>query len=520
MKKIIILILLAFLLLGCKQTELQYKGIDDKYRTFYEVFLYSFADSNGDGIGDINGLINKLDYINDNDETTTSDLNVNGIWLMPIHKSSTYHKYNVDDYYSIDPVYGTLEDFKKLVAECEKRDIHIILDLVLNHSSDQHEWFQSACDSIYEHGLEEARKHNKYVDYYYFVQKALGVGKYYSKGPFLYEANFSSDMPDLNLDNEDLRNDIKKIVKYWLDLGVSGFRLDAVKEYYTGIPTKNIEFLSWLNDVVKEYKEDAYLVGESWESENAVLSYYQSGIDSFFNFAYSQATGYIAQTINTENMTAYDLGKNMVEYEKNLKEINPDGIDAQFFVNHDTARAAGFLFRDLDRMKIAAGINLMSKGTTFIYYGEEIGMSGSGRDENKRAPMQWGENEIMTIGPSNMEMIQHSFEPVIKQQEDQNSLLNYYKKAINIRNKYPEIARGDQELIEYENHEILILNKKLDDEITLVYNISKESQVLKLADVNLQDKKISDSLLTNNEQKVKIKNNQIEIPPYAILILK
>ena len=119
--------------------------INDNYRTYYEVFVYSFYDSDGDGIGDLKGLISKLDYINDGDDTTDTDLGCNGLWLMPIHPSPTYHKYDVTDYYGIDPVYGTLEDFQELLAACDERGIKVIMDLVLNHSSSGHPWFQEAC---------------------------------------------------------------------------------------------------------------------------------------------------------------------------------------------------------------------------------------------------------------------------------------------------------------------------------------------------------------------------------------
>lgn len=151
-------------------------SMEDNYRTYYEVFVYSFFDGNGDGIGDLKGLIDKLDYINDGDPQTTSDLGCNGIWLMPIMPSPSYHKYDVTDYCEIDPAYGTMEDFETLIAECDKRGIKVIIDFVINHSSSEHPWFKEACSYLAalgdgEPSLEEC----PYVDYYHFTKEA-GTG--------------------------------------------------------------------------------------------------------------------------------------------------------------------------------------------------------------------------------------------------------------------------------------------------------------------------------------------------------
>lgn len=217
--------------------------IDDNYRTYYEVFLYSFYDSNGDGIGDINGLIKKLDYINDGNPDSDTSLGFNGIWLMPVMPAASYHKYDITDYYNIDPQYGTLDDFKRLVDECNKRGIKLIIDLVINHTSNKHPWFVSALKSlniepcgretcIYE---DLCREHNPYVNYYNFVQGKPDRNDYYYTGigDWYYEGVFGQDMPDLNLSDENLRRDIENIMHYWLDLGVGGFRLDAALHYFS-----------------------------------------------------------------------------------------------------------------------------------------------------------------------------------------------------------------------------------------------------------------------------------------------
>ena len=206
--------------------------IDDNYRNYYEIFVYSFCDSNGDGIGDIQGLISKLDYLNDGDDSTDTDLGVNGIWLMPVNPSTSYHKYDVMDYYDIDKAYGTLDDYKQLLKECNDRGIKVILDLVMNHSSNYHPWFKEAGKylSTLAPGQEPDPAACKYVDYYTF-SRTKESGAYYpvdGTTDWYYNAQFSPNMPDLNLNNENVRKEFEDISKYWLDMGVGGFRLDAI----------------------------------------------------------------------------------------------------------------------------------------------------------------------------------------------------------------------------------------------------------------------------------------------------
>ena len=191
--------------------------IDDKYRNFYEVFVYSFCDSDGDGIGDIQGLISKLDYINDGDPTTDTDLGFTGIWLMPIMPSTTYHKYDVINYKDIDKQYGTLEDFEQLIDECNKRGINVIIDLVLNHSSSQHPWFKEATNYLKTLGDGEPSVEDcKYFDYYHF-QKESGKGFHKISGTdWYYEGSFWEGMPDLNWENGIIKKEFEDIAEFWI----------------------------------------------------------------------------------------------------------------------------------------------------------------------------------------------------------------------------------------------------------------------------------------------------------------
>lgn len=511
--------------------------IDDNYRTYYEVFVYSFCDSDGDGVGDLQGLISKLDYINDGDDTTDTDLGCNGIWLMPVNPSPTYHKYDVADYYGIDEEYGTLEDFQTLLAECDKRGIKVIMDLVLNHSSSQNPWFQEAC--TYLKGLGGAEPNAAdcpYYDYYHF-SKEQGGGFYQIEGTdWYYEAQFWSEMPDFNLDCEALREEFAKVTQYWLDMGAGGFRLDAVKEYYTGAPQANIAFLEWLTDTVKSQKEDAYLVGEAWLPMEDYAQYYASGIDSIFDFAFADKDGIISKVLNGASATKY--GAAVSSLEETFGTYNEDYIDAPFYTNHDMGRSAGYYAGDdsAAQTKMAAAMNLFMSGSAFVYYGEELGMKGSGKDENKRAPMYWSMNadaEGMCDGPKDMENVKMKFESLEEQEKDAASVYQFYKKVIKIRNQNPEIARGDAQYVlvgdflEDDTRERVCAIKKTYDgsEVLLIFVTGAEAQELDLSEITLNGKAIGADTeirgaLVTGEETVVFEDGKAVMPGFSVLVLK
>ncbi len=508
---------------------------EDKYQTYYEVFLYSYCDSDGDGIGDINGLISKLDYINDGDPNTDTDLGFTGIWLMPVMQSTTYHKYDVVDYYSVDKEYGTLEDFKNLMAECDKRGIKVIIDLVINHTSSQNTWFQSAIKSLEitpcgkdictERTL--CREHNPYCNYYNFTEELPLSGKYYpvSVQNWYYEGDFWSEMPDLNLSDGNLRKELEKVMSFWLDLGVGGFRLDAAKHFFPNNTEKNNEVLHWVSEYVKSYDEQNYLVAEVWAGLSEYVQYYQSGIDSIFNFAFATEDGMITKTLNYkgEEYSGQAFGKAMKNVQEKILANNPQGIDAPFLTNHDTSRGAGYFRQDADKIKMAAAMNLFMSGNVFVYYGEEIGMSGSGKDENKRAPMYWSTTNPleMTVGPSNMEEINHKFGTVEDQIKDPLSIYQYYKNAIRIRNENPEIARGIITIMpDVTESEICAITKTYEDSsIVMLYNCSKEERTVTVSKDKYKYEGIR-GYLTTNGQEIILDGETLSLPGYSVVILK
>ncbi len=503
--------------------------IEDNYRIYYEVFLYSFCDSNGDGIGDINGLISKLDYINDGDPNTDRDLGLNGIWLMPIMPSTTYHKYDVTDYYSIDKEYGSIEDFKRLLEECNKRGIKVIIDYVMNHTSAKHLWFVEATDYLknLKKGEEPSAKECPYVDYYNFV-KGKPVDSGYARvglTDWYYQCIFWDQMPDLNLASKAVRGEFEKNVDYWMDLGVDGFRLDAAKEYYSGQPSKNLEVLTWFANYVKGKDKSQYIVAEAWESLGSYTKYYQSGIDSCFDFAFSQADGKIATTLNGNGSanSAKSFGEALVTVQDVIKKNNENGIDAPFFTNHDTDRAAGYFKYDPIKIKLAGAMNLLMSGSSFVYYGEEIGMSGSGKDENKRAPMLWSVTDKtgMTTGPAAMDQVTSQFASVEEQQKDPMSIYNFYKMAIRLRNENPEIARGTVAMIDaIADESICAITKTYQDsQIILLYNLSSEEKQVTLSKSELAYVGIRGYLTTNGEP-VTLDKETVTLPANSIAILK
>lgn len=509
--------------------------IDDNYRTYYEVFLYSFYDSNGDGIGDINGLISKLDYINDGDPTTDTDLGFNGIWLMPIMPSDTYHKYDVKDYYGIDEQYGTIDDFKRLIEECNKRGIKVIIDLVLNHSSSSNPWFLSAIKSLSIKPCgqevctheELCTDHNPYIKYYNFIKGNPNKDGYYSTGvdDWYYEGVFTNTMPDLNLANKDLRNEIAKIMSYWLELGVGGFRLDAALHYYSDDTDKNNEVLSWLNNFIKGKNDQNYIVAEIWTNFSKYSQYYASGIDSVFDFAFATESGVITKTLNLAGVdnSGKSFGNAMIQVQNGLKKYSDTAIDAPFFTNHDTARAAGYFSGNKDKIKMAGGMNLLMNGSAFVYYGEEVGMSGSGRDENKRAPMYWSTKDTtgMTVGPKNMETVTHNFGTVEEQMKDPLSIYNYYKRAIRLRNENPEIARGEiVQIPEITDSEICAITKTYNGStIEVIYNFAEESKEVAISKSTYGYAGIRGYLSVNGEE-VTLDGETLTMPPYSVVILK
>lgn len=493
--------------------------IDDNYRTCYEVFVYSFYDSDGDGIGDLKGLTEKLDYI--------EELGCNEIWMMPVMPSPSYHKYDVTDYENIDEQYGSLDDFDALVSECHNRGINVIIDFVMNHTSNQHPWFKAASDYIKTLGADEEPDPSvcPYVDYYNFSRTNTGGYNQLPGTDWYYESQFVDSMPDLNLQSEAVRSEFDKIVSFWLDRGVDGFRLDAVLYYNNNNETETIDDLTWLVGNIKSKKPDAYVVGEGWTTYRQYAKYYKSGIDSMFDFDFSQQDGYIAKVLNgTANNGASTYGNAITDINAEISKYTDSYIDAPFYTNHDMGRSAGYYNGDFEeeKTKMAQAMNLLMPGNAFLYYGEEIGMRGAVNDETKRLGMRWTDDadaEGMCDGPKDAKETEQTYDSLDKQMEDPYSIYNFVKQTIAIRNAFPEISRGTNTFEkDLSDENLCVFTREYNGEkLALIFNPSKEKASVDVSSLGVKDEV---AMLQTTEKTPAFKDGVAELPAYSVMVLK
>ncbi len=460
--------------------------INDDYRVFYQVFVGSFSDSNGDGIGDLRGIINRFDYLNDGDPKSKTSLGVQGIWLSPIFISPTYHKYDTSNYYMVDPDFGTEDDLKELIALCKERNVKLILDLVINHTARSHAWF-NAFNNAHKNG----ETSNEYYNFYTYTDKDnMTPGRSWHVIPGClgeyYEGNFDSAMPELNYDNPLVKEKILEVAKHYLDMGIDGFRFDAIKYIYYNETQRNIDFWKWFMGQLKTFKEDIYCVGECWSGASEIRQY-QEALNCF-DFQSATAEGYIAGgTLN--GLNAYI---NYIEnYQDGLQAANPNGIAMPFIANHDMDRAAGYLTVSTGRAHMGANLLLLGPGSPFIYYGEEIGIKGSrgsaNTDANRRLKMLWGDGDTVRnpIGTTYSQSYQTNG-TVYEQLQDDDSLLHRYRQLIFLRLKYKEIARGDYNAVLTDSRFAAgFVITYGESTIGLFHNVSNEEVTIDLSACNL-----------------------------------
>ena len=446
MKKLIPLLLILFLLVPAATAE--EAELPDSYN-WYEIFVYSYQDSDGDGIGDFNGVRQRLDYI--------ADMGYTGIWFMPIMPSPSYHKYDVTDYKAVDPQYGTMADFRALVNECHEKGIRVIIDLPVNHTSTRHHWFLAAAESI-----QKRKFDSPYLDYYCFTETPVG-NKYVkvSGSSWHYEEQFAGgNMPALNLHSEAVLAEIRDIVTFWLtDVNVDGFRLDAVTSFHAADVAENVRTLDKIKAMCEDAKPGSYLVGEAWVGQSALAEYCTSTVDSFFLFPGAQAEGFIVRSLLGRSP---DATKFVNGLQSALDAIPDTSVLAPFLCNHDTGRSIGLLqARKLpERAKFAQGVLGMMPGNVFTYYGDEIGMVGAGDDPNKRLAMYWNDGD-MTTQPPGVTKLEYAYPCVDEQLADPASLLNYCKAVNHARLASPLIARGENSFV-YSDKSVVLMKRELD----------------------------------------------------------
>lgn len=517
MKKIISLVLCLLMIVGCTlltacdsnkgyedpTLKLEKTTSQDKYRNYYHIWVCSFNDSNGDETGDLQGIIDKLDYINDGNPETDTDMGYDAIWLSPIMPSDSYHKYDVDDYMDIDPEFGDLETFDKLIEECNKRGIEVILDLVLNHCGTGHELWKKAVAEAKEGNLDG------YAKYYIFMNGLPGKTGWrnvFGAPNLWYEGQFSFEMPEWNLQYEGTRKYFEEVAKFWLDRGVAGFRLDAVMYMDDGI-TDGVEFLNWFYTTAQKYNPDVYMVGENWQSNSELYKTYASGLDSQFAFSFATSGGNFVAAVNSGN--GNKLAGQLKKFDDNSREANPNAINAMFLSNHDMVRSASYLANGLSYQKMGAAAYMLSPGNTYTYYGEEIGMATPagmhGNDAYFRGPMIWDSTVEPDIWCTADAYSDIPYGGVAQQTDDEDSLLSFYRRIIKIKNQNPEIARGHiTETYTFDNKAICAYKVEYEGKaLLIIHNMDKENaNTITITDDIMKDAVIRGDLYAKTQEEL------------------
>jgi len=407
----------------------------------YEIFVRSFFDSDGDGIGDLNGLTQKLDYVNDGNPRSTRSLGAKCIWLMPVDASPSYHGYDVKNYYRVNPEYGTAADFKRLVAEAHRRGIRVLVDLVLNHASSEHPYFKEALH-------DPASPHRSWFRFAPSAPAERGPWgqQVWHKSPErdeYYYGIFYSGMPDLNYANPAVRAEAARIGRFWLtEMGVDGFRLDAVPYLVeeNGAVANTAGTHAVLRDFaasVRRTAPGAFTVGEVWDSIGTMLPYYPDQLDAYFAFELSDALIDAVRTSTAQRLLA--------KYAR-MYRAEPANRWSPFQRNHDQTRTVTALGGDVRAARLSAELLLTLPGLPFVYYGEELGMTGDKPDERLRTPMHWtrGRAAGFTTGAA-WEPLQpdSATANVAVQNADPGSLLNLYRRLIHLRASNRALAVGD-----------------------------------------------------------------------------
>jgi glycosidase len=449
---------------------------------YYEIYVRSFYDSDGDGIGDLNGIIEKLDYLNDGNPESTDDLGVTGIWLMPIFTSPTEHGYNVTDFYDVNPEYGTLSDLSDLLQAAHERGIRVILDISLNVTSNQHPWF-----------VQGTNPSSPYHDWYIWsnvdpgYSGSWGQQVWFPSNGRYYYSTFSAYSPDLNLANPDVKAELFNVARYWLeDVGVDGFRLDSAKHLIEeGTIQANSESTHlWWKEFYKHYKQinpQAMTVGEVWEN-TLITSTYLQGDEFDLSFEFWLAGAMI------ESVNEGDAGRMNTQALQSFSQI-PEMRFGTFLTNHDQERVMTQLFDDDQKAKLAASLLLTAPGIPFIYYGEELGLQGEWENNLNRRPMQWSDGAAggFTTG-SPWQPLGPGWEVynVALESPSSDSILSHYRELIQIRNQHAALRVGDLDIL-----------TTTDESIYSFFRVSANEALLVI--INLGDQPVDSVWLTKSE---------------------
>lgn len=445
---------------------------------FYEVFVRSFSDSGSDGIGDLNGLTAKLDYLNDGNPATTTDLGIDAIWLMPVFESPSYHGYDTVDYETIEKDYGTNADFQRLLDEAHKRGIKVILDFVMNHTSSEHPWFLESAAST------ASPKRNWFLwspTNPGWKQPWGGDPSWHLRNGSYYYGVFWSGMPDLNYGTPAVKAEMFRLGRFWLAKGVDGFRLDATRYLVETGPGPGQFDTAETHALLKEFsadvrraKPDAVLVAENTTDTRALAQYFGStdvvrgGDEMPMNFNFPLAAAIV------DGVKRGDA-RPIVSAIREVIAAYPRGIiDTPFLTNHDQTRVATVLGNDPGKLRNAAAILFTLPGAPFIYYGEEVGMQNgpTSADESKRTPMAW-----TAAGGFSTSTPWQAFAPglaqsnVAAQTSDPRSLLSFYRNWIDARKRSEGLRKGDITMIDTDARLLAFVRQSEGERVLAVHNL-------------------------------------------------
>ncbi len=432
----------------------------------YEIFVRSFYDSDGDGVGDLTGLIQKLDYINDGDPETTRDLGARCVWLMPINPATSYHGYDVTDYYRVDSRYGSNADFRRLVAQAHRRGIRVLIDMVLNHTSNEHPFFKHAL----------LHPHSPYRDWYRWSDR-LGPPNEWGANNWrrapnrdeYYYGFFWHTMPDLNWETAAVRQEMMRVATFWLqEMGADGLRLDAVRHLMEDDDGRSTN-VPRTHDMLREYgahirtvDPEAFTIGEVFDSTGALLAYYPDQLDAYFAFDVSEA---ILHAVRAGSSTR------LIEAVLRLQRTVSNDRWSPFLRNHDQTRTMTWLEGDSKRAELAATLLMTLPGVPFVYYGEEIGMTGDKPDPRLRTPMHWsldpaaGFSEGLPWEPLQPDSFTAN---VAVMDADESSLLNHYRRLIRLRGDHPALGTAELIPLDVGTPAVAAYLRRKDDRVALV----------------------------------------------------
>lgn len=542
----------------------------------YQIYPKSFYDTNGDGIGDLPGIVEKLDYL--------KELGVDIVWLSPCYRSPLADQgYDISDYYDIDPRFGTMEDMDRLIAEAKKRDMYIVMDLVVNHCSDEHEWFKKACKD----------PDGKYGRFFYLRDKEDGKlptnwrsyfgGSVWEDLPGTnkqYLHVFHKKQPDLNWENPELREEVYKNINWWLDKGLGGFRIDAIINIKKALPmhdyepdredglcsiNKMLEEATGIGEFLGEMRDrtfkphDAFSVGEVFNAKDEELPDFIGNngyFSSMFDFNETIFGGSEKGWYDCKEITPDDYKRCCFETQAKMGDF---GFVSNIIENHDEPRGVSHYIPEGDccdtSKKMLAALNFMLRGLPFIYQGQELGMENipfksidevddiSTLDEykvaldagltpeaalkavarrsrdNARTPMQWTgeENAGFTAGTPWLRVnSNYTAINVEKETIDPNSVLNFYKKLIALR-KDPEyketVVYGALEPFMEDRHNLMAYYRKGDKTLLVVGNYQWDEQEITLPS---ECKKV----LINNYPDMVLDGNSVKLHGYQVLVVE